>query len=635
MAVSRWMTRAALGGLVILGTGLSAHAQSKAPVLAKDSERPRPAQPVARLASFPPGSIQGTVLDEKGQAVAGAVVTALGGSTIVAVSDANGHFELRSLPPGPYLVRAHLPGFVTPPAQIVQVRSSVRAGSTIALRHAGAATAPTVLAAGFAAAAPPAAPVDAADPHDGDAASKPDDGETAWRIRHARRSILKDLVLPADVIAGVVSPLRKGDASDFFERTPFSGQVDFLTASSFDGAQQLFTPANVPAGVANLSLTAPLGDADWTVRGAFTQADMAAWVLSGTYQSHAPARQVYNLGVSYSAQRYDLGNPLALNAATASRSASEIFAFDTFTVSPLVAITYGSRYARYDYLDGRGLASPRVELALTPASHLRISGVLAETAQAPGAEEFLPPSETGLWLPPQRMFSSLDPASPLRAERTSHAAVQVERDFGRVTIGGRVFHQHSDDQLVTLFGVEEPNQPVSPQGHYFVGNAGNTIVSGCAATVRAALASWLTGSVEYSVAQGELSPTRDVGYLAAAAPSAIGQSAERIHNLSTTIETKLPETATRVIVLYRVGNGYARPLSADLGSVRPGTDSRFDVQLRQSLPFMNFTSAKWEMLVGVRNFFQEPGAADGQSIYDELLVVRPPKRLVGGLTMQF
>jgi hypothetical protein len=35
----------------------------------------------------------------------------------------------------------------------------------------------------------------------------------------------------------------------------------------------------------------------------------------------------------------------------------------------------------------------------------------------------------------------------------------------------------------------------------------------------------------------------------------------------------------------------------------------------------------------VRNFFRET-AAD-QSIYDELLVVRPPKRIVGGLTLKF
>jgi hypothetical protein len=55
--------------------------------------------------------------------------------------------------------------------------------------------------------------------------------------------------------------------------------------------------------------------------------------------------------------------------------------------------------------------------------------------------------------------------------------------------------------------------------------------------------------------------------------------------------------------------------------------------VRQSLPFMDFSSAKWEMLVAVRNFFRE--AAADQSIYDELLVVRPPKRIVGGLTLKF
>ena len=633
MATSRWVTASAVGGMVILGAATSARAQNSVPVALTRAEASRPAQPVASLASFPPGSIQGTVLDEKGQPVAGAVVTALGGSTIVAVSDANGHFALRALPPGPYLVRAHLAGFVTPPAQIVQVRSSTRAGSTIALRHTGTPAAPAVLAAGFGGADRAAVPADH-EPSDPDPA-KPDDGETAWRIRHARRSILKDLTLPADVLAGAVSPARRGEQVDLFDRTPFTGQLDFLTSGSFDGAQPLFTPTNVPAGVANLSLTAPLGDADWTVRGAFTQADTAAWVLSGNYQTHGPARQVYNLGVSYSTQRYDLGNPLALNAATASRSVSEVFAFDTFTVSPVLAITAGSRYARYDYLAGRGLASPRLEVALTPAGHLRISGLVAASAQAPGAEEFLPPSETGIWLPPQRLFSSLDPDSPLRAERTSHAALQVERDFGRLTIGARAFHQHSDDQLVTLFGLAVPGQPFSPEGHYYVANAGNAVVSGCAATVRAAVTSWLRGSVEYSVAAGELSPTRDTRALLAVASSAVGPSLERIHNVSATIETKVPETATRVVVLYRVGNGYARALDAhDTSSDHPGTDSRFDVQVRQSLPFMNFTSAKWEMLVGVRNFFREP-AADGQSIYDELLVVRPPKRIVGGLTMQF
>jgi hypothetical protein len=108
---------------------------------------------------------------------------------------------------------------------------------------------------------------------------------------------------------------------------------------------------------------------------------------------------------------------------------------------------------------------------------------------------------------------------------------------------------------------------------------------------------------------------------------------EAIHDLSTRIETNVPETSTRVLVLYRVSNAFARPVSdADSGS-RAGLDSRFDVQVRQSLPFMNFSNARWEMLFAVRNFFRE--TSPDQSIYDELLVVRPPKRLVGGVTLHF
>ena len=113
------------------------------------------------------------------------------------------------------------------------------------------------------------------------------------------------------------------------------------------------------------------------------------------------------------------------------------------------------------------------------------------------------------------------------------------------------------------------------------------------------------------------------------APSTLGLEREHIHDVATSIETEVPETATRVVVLYRVSNAFARASA----TATPALDARFDVQVRQSLPFMDFSNAKWEMLVAVRNFFRE--TASDQSIYDELLVVRPPKRIVGGLTLKF
>jgi hypothetical protein len=101
--------------------------------------------------------------------------------------------------------------------------------------------------------------------------------------------------------------------------------------------------------------------------------------------------------------------------------------------------------------------------------------------------------------------------------------------------------------------------------------------------------------------------------------------------VTTSFETEVPETATRVVILYRIGNGYARPGAP--GERQSGIDSRFDLQIRQALPFLNFSNARWEMLVAVRNFFREAEA--DQSTYDELLAVRPPKRIVGGVTLHF
>ena len=64
-----------------------------------------------------------------------------------------------------------------------------------------------------------------------------------------------------------------------------------------------------------------------------------------------------------------------------------------------------------------------------------------------------------------------------------------------------------------------------------------------------------------------------------------------------------------------------------------GRRARFGVQVNQPRPFLNFSSAQWEMLLAVRTLFRDD-PLDG-SVYDELLVVRPPKRVLGGVTVRF
>ncbi|HUK35386.1 MAG TPA: TonB-dependent receptor [Vicinamibacterales bacterium] len=603
-----------------------------------------------RIATLAPGAIRGLVLDEAGAAIPGAVVSALGSSTAFAITDRLGQFELRSLAPGPYLVRAHLAGYVASHGQVVRVLPSTRSSSSIALRRATTAAAPSTPPIVPAALGPLPIPDTArAKPEDPPASagssSSSDPSEIAWRLSHARRSILKDVdqaivaTNASSSFDGFGSPRALSHAvessarvaSNFFTGTPFSGQVNILTTSSFDTPQDLFAArAFLARNITNMVVGAPAGDADWTVRGAVTQGDIASWVLSGDYVTRTPGRHHYDVGMSYSTQRYDGGNFAALKDVTdGSRNVGTLRAFDTLAVTRQILVTYGARYARYDYLDSSSLLSPSVGVTLVPAEHLRINTLVSQRALAPGAEEFVQP-DTGIWLPPQRTFSSLDDRAPLMAERTSHFEGGLERDLGGgATVMFRGFHQHVDDQLVTLFGIDQPGLPSASLGHYFIANNGAMDATGYSAGLKAIVATRIRGSIEYSFARASWVPGDNLAYLLLVSPSSIRTGDEQLHDISASFEADVPETSTRLMVLYRVGNGFA---GRDVASPS-GVDSRFDVQVRQSLPFLDFSSAKWEMLVTVRNFFHD--AASDQSIYDELLVVHPPKRVVGGLTLRF
>lgn len=630
---------AAVGGLMLVWSAPAVRAQGAAAL---------PEQ-VGRVASIASGSIAGVVQDESGAPVSGAMVSALGATTAFAVTDRSGRFILHTLSPGPYLVRAHSSGFIASRGQIIEVRPSNRTSSAIALRHAGPAAAPKVLTAGV------NAPVASPGPADGDPAAEPatsdaNHGEVAWRLRHSRRSILKDATIPEEILAdaspepqgafGTTGALERAVgtparfASNLFGGTPFSGQFNLLTTGSFDTPQQLFTTDNLAGSIAYVSLGAPVGSqADWTMRGAVSQGAIASWIVSGAYTTRAPARHRYELGLSYAAQRYEGANPAVLvGVAEAGREVGTIYGFDTFAVTDAVSLTYGARVARYTYVADRALVSPRVGVTIAPVGQrFRITALASQRELAPGAEEFLPPSDSSIWLPPERTFSSLASSRPMQAERTDHIEGGIERDLaGSSTVSFRAFRQHVANQLVTMFGIDMPGHPARELAHYFVSNSGDVDATGWTAGFRTAVGGRVHGSIEYSLVQANWAPSGDLQYLVLFAPSAIRLESERIHDIATSLETDVPETSTRLVVLYRVSNAFAH---RDPMGDHPMLDSRFDVQVHQSLPFMNFSSAQWEALLAVDNFFHET-AAD-QSVYDELLVVRPPKRVIGGLTLRF
>lgn len=595
------------------------------------------------------GSIQGVVTDDRGGPLAGAMVSALGAATLMATTDARGRFLIQPLPSGEYQLRVHLPGFLSTRRDRIRVNASPHDVNKIEMRRADDAplAARPILAAGV------ALPTGA-----NPAASDDNHSETAWRLRHIKRSVLKqdgsvvsiaDAARNSGLDADGDSPMpgsifgRAFDsaasmAATFFTATPFSGEVNILTTSALGPGPLLFSDF-VPRGVAYLSIGAPAASGRWDVRASMSQSDVSAWIVAGSFTSRIATSHQSAFGVSYSTQQYANSRSSLLPGATPlspvkddARNVGEIYGYDRWTVSPTLALDYGARYARYDYLRQRSLLSPRFGMTITPYRHTFITANVGQRMVAPGAEEFLAPTTVGPWLPPERTFAPLE-GEDLRVERVRYFDVGIAREFeGAYILGIRRFQQRVDGQLATLFGLPITGGPKSP-GHYFVAAAGGVEADGWAVRWSSTPTQKVRGSVDYSRTRTHWLSRGDMAAIATWAPGAVRPQHEEIHDITTSLETEVPHTATRVFVLYKVNSAFARGPEGSLPS-QPSFDYRFDVQVNQALPFMPFSnSARWEVLVGLRNLFRDPN--DQGSIYDELLVIRPPKRVVGGVLIRF
>ena len=581
------------------------------------------------------GELRGLVQDDHGVPVSGAVVSAVGSTSVFAVSGEDGRFTFRSLPAGPYLVRAHLQDYLPARGRLVQVTPDAKSSTTIALsRRSDTISVPSVVAASVVGDETPDQPIETPHAHD----------EVAWRLRHLRRSVLKDA---GQSITEAEEPSLFGDslsglgravghsarlASSWFDELSLSGQFNLITTTSFDRPQDLFSMnADVPRSIAYVALEAPGVTGDWTMRGSIIQGDVSSWILAGSYVRHAQESHAYEAGVSYAMQQYLGGNAEALAAMRdTSRNVGALYASDSWTITPNVRVGYGAKYARYDYLIDRGLWSPRASIAVKPSQRdsLTIRATASHREVAPGAEEFLP-SSIGPWLPPQRTFAHVAHAA-FRPERHDQMELAVERTWpGSVVVGVRAFRQRVDDQVVTLFGVAHADVPAGI-GHYQVGSAGDYEADGWGVSVSRVVSDHLRAAVDYTHANTVWRRwSNDREALSAVAPSVLRRD-DRIHDVTATLESVVSLTATRLFVLYKLNAAFDSSYAV---ATVPGTNTRFDVQVNQSLPFLNFSNAQWEMLVAVSNLFKEDWA--DTSVYDELLVVRPPKRVLGGVTVRF
>ena len=102
-----------------------------------------------------------------------------------------------------------------------------------------------------------------------------------------------------------------------------------------------------------------------------------------------------------------------------------------------------------------------------------------------------------------------------------------------------------------------------------------------------------------------------------------------MQDFTATLDADLSGTATHVSVVYRASSAFA----SNDGAGAPLAGSRFDLQVRQALPYQPTRTSRLELLFAVRNLFRD--VRGETSWYDELLTVGPPVRLMAGIQVRF
>ncbi len=223
------------------------------------------------------------------------------------------------------------------------------------------------------------------------------------------------------------------------------------------------------------------------------------------------------------------------------RNVGSVYGYDEWTLSPRLVLGYGTGFARYDYLGGPGVWSPRFSVTV-PLDGFRVKALASRKVLVPGAEEFAP-SVTGVWLPPERTFSSLAYDGRFTARTDpSHAGRHRARSRGRrQRVAARVrpaCRQSADRDIRQPFrgATKRHSATITWQRRgdidargWGAGDDARSARATCAArsNTRSTTAYW--------------DPASDMT-MARAVRSMPLTSSEKIHDLQTAIEATIPQT---------------------------------------------------------------------------------------------
>ena len=560
------------------------------------------------------GGVLGWVENTQGMPVAGAVISLFGrgihGGSLVTLSDTTGQFFLPSLPAGSYTLRALGRGHEPAPAQTITVLPQKDSVFTVSLTPVG----------------------ESGEPADEDVATDRDRAEAdrtvaareelKWLLRHKRRSVLEYRDDEAVADGPAESPVL---GKDLAERVAvyvpaLAGTFEIVATPAVIGDDGVLTLAEgVPTSRGVLRLHGKMADiGEWRLGGLVTESENTAWRMAAEFVLTPGGGHEIQTGGGYGT-RYV--RPLAgegPGATLDARSVGSLFAHDTWRVSEGWTAGFGARYSYVGFLQDANSVDGYASLERALGREGRIQGSVTVRTLAPGGDLL---TLSTLAAAPVLGLARVDDA--LRAERTTRYELGVDRSAGGTTVGAFVYREDVADQLVNLHGA-------AANDRLQIVNGGGRSVQGVGMTLARRFGRSVSGSLAYSYGrasrQGEGTTTsllRDVPGFSADFTEA------GFHDLVARLETFIDTTDTRLTAYYRVNT---LDPQGDATS-RSVTSARFDIRLTQGLPFLQpLTRADWELLVAVRNLFYDD--LEG-GMLDEVAVLHPPKRVMGGFAVRF
>lgn len=549
------------------------------------------------------GGVIGWVEDAKGTPIAGVLVSLFGKGLreggFVTLSDSSGRFFVPALPAGSYTIRA------------------LGQGRALTQRITVLPNQDSIFTLSFAA-GPQRADLEAALEN-----ASPNDRELKWLLRHKRRSVLEARSAePEQQTADAFSDSRNLLETLVPWIPDLGGAVELMASPGTFGAAPDSRSYDLGApSLGSLKLNGRLSDTShWSLGGLVADSASATWRMAAEFVAEPGEGHQLQAGAGYGTRFLQPGFAAAGEGRLDNRTVGALFVHERWQIDDRFTVSGGARYSYIGFVGDKSAFSPTVGALFRAGQHTRLRAEASSRTLTPGGDLL---TLSTLQAAPAMAIALV--GDDVRPERVARQELGVEQALGGTTqIGAYLFRESVRDRLIN------ETQP-GAEASLRILNGRGVVARGGRMSVTSRLGDVVKSSVTYSYGRsrpgsGSFDPalsTRHVDW-------ALASSDASFHDVVARVETFVDWSGTRLVAYYRFNTCQAE---APGRASAPLVSQRFDVRLTQGLPFLRgMTRAEWEVLVAFRNLFYEASEA---GLLDEIAVVNPPKRVLGGISVRF